>query len=171
MAEFQNKSKSPHVDMTPMVDLGFLLITFFMLATTFSHAKVIPTLVPADSEGVDPPKLNCNRSLTLLIDASDFVKYYTCPPTENGDNAVFVPDSVDFSKAGLRQLIVRRQKETKTFFKGENLAEKPLIVLLKATDKARYKHLIDAIDELNITNAQFTLAKVEAIDSTFLKIK
>ena len=61
--------------------------------------------------------------------------------------------------------------QTKTFFEGENLAEKPLIVLLKATDKARYKHLIDAIDELNITNAQFTLAKVEAIDSTFLKIK
>lgn len=168
MAEFQTKSKSPHVDMTPMVDLGFLLITFFMLATTFSKQKIIETFAPANPDGeADYTKLNCNRSLTLLIDASDYAKYYVCPPTEDLLNPHAKLDSVDYSKNGLRQLILRREKETKAFTNGE----KPLIVLLKATEKARYKHIIDAIDELNITKAQFTLAKIDALDSTFLSLK
>ena len=110
MAEFQSKSKSPHVDMTPMVDLGFLLITFFMLATSFSISKVIETVVPADT--TDRSKLNCKHSLTLLLDATDFVKYYTCPPQEDLLNPHAKLDSVDFSKNGLRQLILKRQQES-----------------------------------------------------------
>jgi biopolymer transport protein ExbD len=166
MAEFQTKGKSPHVDMTPMVDLGFLLITFFMLATSFSKPKTIETIVPADSMD-DHTKLNCNRALTLYVDATDFAKYYVCPAAEDLANPHFALDSVDYSKDGLRQLILRRQTEAKAYFQGE----KPLVVLLKATEKARYKHLIDAIDELRITKAQFTLAKMDALDSTFLNLK
>jgi biopolymer transport protein ExbD len=164
MAEFQTKAKSPYVDMTPMVDLGFLLITFFMLATTFSKQKIIQTIVPANPDGEVQPILNCNRSLTFLLDASDYAKYYVCPPTEDLLNPHAKLDSVDYSKDGLRQLIMRREQEAKAINNGE----KPLIVLLKATEKARYKHLIDAIDELNITKSQFTLAKIDARDSTLL---
>jgi biopolymer transport protein ExbD len=168
MANFQTKGKSPHVDMTPMVDLGFLLITFFMLATSFSKPKVIDTIVPADPHGeVDDVKLNCNRALTLYVDSTDFAKYYICPSAENLANPSVALDSVNYSKDGLRQLILRRQKEANAYFNGE----KPLIVLLKATEKARYKHLIDAIDELNITHAQFALVKMDALDSTFLNLK
>jgi biopolymer transport protein ExbD len=160
MAEFNTNAKSPHIDMTPMVDLGFLLITFFMLASSFSKPKVIDMLSPTG--GIERTKLNCNRALTLLIDETDFVKYYTCPPLEN------VPvDSVDFSKNGLRALILKQKEAAKVHFNNE----KPLIVLLKATEKAHYKHLIDAIDELSITNAVFTLAKMEVVDSAYLSIK
>ena len=163
MAEFQTKSKSPHVDMTPMVDLGFLLITFFMLATSFSQSKIIKTIAPSEPDGVeDYDKLNCNRALTLMIDESDFIKYYVCP----SDKKVKA-DSVDFSKQGLRQLILKRQQEAKTYFNNE----KKLIVLLKSTQKASYKHLIDAIDELNLTQTTFTLAKMDGLDSTYLGLK
>ena len=161
MAEFKTNSKSPHVDMTPMVDLGFLLITFFMLATSFSKPKVIKMIEPDDTGG-EFTKLNCNRALTLILDETNYVKYYTCPSAEP-----VRADSVDFSRNGLRALIMNRQESAKAYFNNE----KPLIVLLKATEKAHYKHLIDAIDELSITNAIFTLAKMEALDSTHLGIK
>ncbi len=161
MAEFQTNAKSPHVDMTPMVDLGFLLITFFMLATSFSKPKVIKMIEPYDGGDIYT-KLNCNRALTLILDETNYVKYYTCPSVEQSR-----ADSVDFSRNGLRALILKRQEAAKVYFNNE----KPLIVLLKATEKAHYKHLIDAIDELSITNAVFTLAKMEAMDSTYLGIK
>ena len=160
MAEFRTDPKSPHIDMTPMVDLGFLLITFFMLASAFSKPKVIKMFEPAVTD--EYAKLNCNRALTLLIDESDYVKYYTCPSDKKA-----LADSVDFSKEGLRALILARQEAAKVYYNNE----KPLVVLLKSTEKARYKRLIDAIDELNITNAVFTLAKIEGIDSTYLGLK
>ncbi len=161
MAEFQTNAKSPHVDMTPMVDLGFLLITFFMLATSFSKPKVIKMIEP-DGTTDEFIKLNCNRALTLILDETNYVKYYTCPSVEQGR-----ADSVDFSRNGLRALILNRQEAAKVCFNSE----KPLIVLLKATGKAHYKHLIDAIDELSITNTVFTLAKMESLDSTYLGMK
>jgi biopolymer transport protein ExbD len=166
MAEFQTKGKSPHVDMTPMVDLGFLLITFFMLATSFSKSNTIETIVPADPDGLQSTKLNCHRSLTLYVDETDFAKYYICPTAEDLAKNQLVLDSTNYSKDGLRQLILRRQTESTAYFQGE----KPLVVLLKATEKAHYKHLIDAIDELRITKTQFVLAKMDALDSTYLNL-
>ncbi|MBL7816064.1 MAG: biopolymer transporter ExbD [Saprospiraceae bacterium] len=164
MAEFQTNAKSPHIDMTPMVDLGFLLITFFMLASSFAKPKVIKMTAPADGGHItDYPKINCNRALTLLLDETDKVKYYTCP-LEKGAK----PDSADYSREGLRTLILQKQEAAKAYFNSE---EKELFVLLKATEKAHYKHLIDAIDELNITHSIFTMAPMEAMDSTYLGLK
>jgi biopolymer transport protein ExbD len=160
MAEFQSNSKSPHIDMTPMVDLGFLLITFFMLASSFSKPKTIQMLSPADTDTF--VKLNCNHALTLLLDETNLVKYYTCPPEQNAP-----VQTVNFSKDGLRALIFEQKAAAKAYFNNE----KPLIVLLKATEKARYKHLIDAIDEMSITQTVFTLAQMDAVDSTYLGMK
>ncbi len=160
MANFLNNSKSPNIDMTPMVDLGFLLITFFMLSTTFSKSKVIEMIKPANPEFVDENiKINCNRALTLILTETSNVKFYTCPSETK--NAV---DSLDFSKSGLRQFLFEKKKAVWAEFHGE----KPLIVLLKATKSAKYKTLIDAVDELKMSNTQFVLCKMEAIDSTAL---
>ncbi len=164
MANIQNNPKFPQVDMTPMVDLGFLLITFFMLATTFSKPKVIEMIKPADPDGYmePPPAVNCHRAVTLLLTDSDKAKFYTCPSEVVGK---FV-DSLDFSKDGLRQFLFDKKKAVAQEFNDE----KPLIVLLKATKQAKYKILVDAIDELRMTNTQFVLCKMEAIDSTALGI-
>jgi biopolymer transport protein ExbD len=162
MAEFQSKGKSnPRVDMTPMVDLGFLLITFFMLATSFADKKIIKIDAPA----IPPDKtlnrnMKCSQSLTLLLTEDDKVKYYICP--ESGQ-----PDSVDFSKTGLRQLIVKRQQEVLQQW-GK---EKPLIVLIKAMPHSKYKRMIDVIDEMNITQALFTMAELDNTDSTVFKLR
>ncbi len=162
MANFPSNSKTPNIDMTPMVDLGFLLITFFMLSTTFSKSKVIEMIKPANPETPDEAiKLNCNRALTLILTETSNVKYYTCPSDINK-----TVDSLDFSKNGLRQLLFEKKKTVSAQFSSE----KGLIVLLKATKTAKYKTLIDAVDELKMSNTPFVLCKMEAIDSAVLDI-
>ena len=161
MAEIKTKGKNaPHVDMTPMVDLGFLLITFFMLATSFKSTKIIKMISPAEEpEPINVPALKCSKSLTLLLSESGKVKYYTCPESSE-------PDSVDFSNDGLRQLILRRQSEVEKQW-GDKEA---LIILLKATPTAKYKYLVDAIDEMSLTKSNFIMAKLEKQDSVVLKL-
>jgi biopolymer transport protein ExbD len=160
MANFPSNSKTPNIDMTPMVDLGFLLITFFMLATTFSQPKIIEMTKPAD--GGTPPEVNCNRALTLLLTDYSSAKYYTCP-SDIGENL----DSLDFSKDGLRQFLFEKKKAVSAAFNGE----KPLIVLLKATKTAKYKTLVDAVDELRLAEIPFVLSKMDAVDSAALHLK
>ena len=161
MAEIKTKGKNgPHVDMTPMVDLGFLLITFFMLASSFKSTKIIKMVSPADEPNpIDVPALKCSKSLTLLLNESGKVKYYTCPESSE-------PDSVDFSNDGLRRLILRRQSEVEKQW-GDKEA---LIILLKATPNAKYKYLVDAIDEMSLTKSNFIMAKLEKQDSIVLKL-
>jgi biopolymer transport protein ExbD len=163
MANFPSNSKTPNIDMTPMVDLGFLLITFFMLATTFSKSKVIEMIKPANPDTqVEVPEINCKRALTLLLTETTNAKYYTCP--SDIKNTL---DSVDFSKNGLRAFLFEKKKSVLAEL-GET---KPLIVLLKATQSAKYKTLIDAVDELKMSKIEFVLCKMEAIDSVALKLQ
>ncbi len=159
MADFTPKGKNaPTVDMTPMVDLGFLLITFFMLASSFMSPKIIKMLSPADGDTTTAPPLKCSKSLTLIVHASNKVKYYTCPESSQ-------PDSIDFSAKGLRKLVLDRQQEVQAQW-GD---KKELIVLLKLTPDAQYKRLVDAIDEMNLTQSTFIMAHLDKQDSTVMK--
>jgi biopolymer transport protein ExbD len=157
MAEIQTKGKSaPHVDMTPMVDLGFLLITFFMLASSFSKPKSIPMLSPAVGNPMDA---KCSKTITLMLDENDKIKYYVCPESTE-------PDSTDFSKEGIRKVLIQRKKEVQNQWGNDE----PLTVIVKPQTKAKYKRLIDVIDEINIVKVQFLMSKIDQTDSTIFKL-
>jgi biopolymer transport protein ExbD len=157
MAQFSNDKKAPFVDMTPMVDLGFLLITFFMLASTFSKQKMINMLSPTEG-GQTPAK--CSKTLTVLITDNNKIKYFDCP--ESGK-----ADSMDYSSRGLRDILLKRQQEVAARWGNKN----ELVVLLKAMPKASYNQLVSAIDEMQITQSAFTIIDVDKVDSTVLKIQ
>jgi biopolymer transport protein ExbD len=158
MAEIQTKGKSaPHVDMTPMVDLGFLLITFFMLASSFMKAKSIPMLSPAEGNPMDA---KCSKTITLMLDENDKIKYYVCPESTE-------PDSTDFSKVGIRNLLIKRKQEVQNQW-GNDV---PLTVIVKPQTKAKYKRLIDVIDEINIVKVSFLMGKIDQTDSTIFKLR
>src|SRR5258708_14608276 len=68
------KKSSTHIDMTPMVDLAFLLLTFFVLTSTFSKPSVMELAMPKNDKTVKP--VNVKNILTIVLDKLDTVYYY-----------------------------------------------------------------------------------------------
>src|ERR1700740_1157595 len=74
----RSKKMSTKVDMTPMVDLAFLLITFFMLATTLQKQQIMQLVMPPkiNDKVVDPPELKASNAITLILGKDDKVYWY-----------------------------------------------------------------------------------------------
>jgi biopolymer transport protein ExbD len=154
------KRLSTKVDLTAMVDLGFLLITFFMLATTFTKPKAMEVNMPdnSDRKGMNPIKTS--KSLSILLGEGD--KIYTYVDAENPQ-----VDSTDFSPAGIRALLFKRQAEVAAKWGDKN----ELVVLIKSMPKARYKNLVDILDEMSITQTKrYAIVKTDENDKAIMKL-
>ncbi len=176
-----------HVDMTPMVDLAFLLVTFFVLASSLSKPKVLEIIYPKEVENEDDKtKLADELATTLLIGGKDSEVFYY--------HGKFKPDSTqlqltDFSKDGFRKVMLEKnvnvneayaallkqyenvKTEGDTSFvrkKGEIFnAKNAPFVIVKTIDETPFKNVVNAMDELNICNvkkrAVMDMAESEAI--------
>jgi biopolymer transport protein ExbD len=161
------KKGAPFVDMTPMVDLGFLLITFFMLATTMSKPKTMEIIKPAkDDKKTDAPKVNVSRVQSILLGENNKVYFYRVA-AENADNASnMTVDSADFSSAGVRAYIKNRQNEVAQAMGSKDT----LIVLIKGMPKATYKNFVDIIDEMRITGVKsYAILDRDKVDTTIME--
>jgi len=173
------KKLSTRIDMTPMVDLGFLLLTFFMLTTTFSQPKVIELTPPVKTDV--KTKVQDTLSLTLVLGKSDTVYYY------NGQLKLD-PDSnnimqTDLSDEGLRKVVLNRnhyvlssikslqdkhnanQMSDTTYNRLLDIAEGnkfALFVIIKTDSNTKYLNVVRALDEMNICN----VGKYSLIDAT-----
>ena len=157
------KKSSTHIDMTPMVDLAFLLLTFFMLTTTFSKPKTMELNMP-DKDG---PPSKVNNALTVLLTGGDKIYYYSGefkPDSTQLQLTTFDMDKgihqilLDLNKAtfdDVTTLIERKEKKEipdstfKRMKKDVQSQKSALTVLIKTDDKAKYKNAVDMIDELN----------------------
>lgn len=169
------KKSSTKIDMTPMVDLAFLLLTFFVLTSTFSKPKMMEISYPAKPKDKSE-NMKVNNALTFIMSEDNALYYYYgqfYPEPNKEGKTPTVLERTDFSDEGLHKLLLDYNKPTvkaitdlkNKFKKGEiadstykRLAIKEqgkkdaLTVLVKADDKATYKNVIDLIDELNICN-------------------
>ena len=169
------KKLSTKIDMTPMVDLAFLLLTFFVLTSTFNKPKAMELSFPAKPED-EKQNIKVNNALTLIMSDNDNIYYYYgefYPPKNIKKLPTTVLNKTDFSFDGIHTLLLDKNKPTiealklitedykksviaDTTYKRLVAAEKgkkeALTVLIKADDKANYKNVIDVIDELNICN-------------------
>ena len=165
----RGKKMSTRVDFTPMVDLGFLLITFFMLTTSMSKPKTMEinmTVKPdkplTEEETTKFPK---DRALTLILGPQGNIFYYSGLP----DNLTF--ETTNFGKDGIRKVLLEKNRKIhdacttlrKDFQEGKINEEEykkgikeakgdksgPL-VLIKPSDKSIYKNMIDILDEMQI---------------------
>ena len=166
------KKMSTRVDFTPMVDLGFLLITFFMLATTLNKPQTMEIAMPSKEKltEADQTKIKASRAVTILLGKDNKVFYYE-GTRENDIDPVL--NQTDFSPKGIRQFLISKnyeimvsvrdlkiKKEARTLSdkefetkKNEIIADKKApIVLIKCTDDSSYRNLIDALDEMAICN-------------------
>jgi len=133
---------SPRVDMTPMVDLMFLLITFFMLTTTLSKPSAMQLAMPVDGP---PGEIADYRTINLCLAADNKIQWYMGSATEPLNN----PQNTNYSVAGLRKVL--NQQNVKVVQKTGDKS-KGLIVLIKPGDNSNYQNLVDVLDELEITN-------------------
>jgi len=139
------KKASTRIDMTPMVDLGFLLVTFFILTTTMQRPKAMGIAMPDNSETKDTSKVRESEAMTIILGASDRIFYYygiTDPKVE----------VTNFSK--IRNILIDKNKEVSALQLQKNWKQVGVIVLLKATEDSKYQNLVDLLDELSISGVR-----------------
>ncbi|SIO48488.1 ExbD/TolR family protein [Chitinophaga niabensis] len=149
----RSKKLSTRVDMTPMVDLGFLLITFFMLTTTMAKPKVLNLIMPADGAGVPVGE---SKALTLLVGENNVISWYD----GQGDDPLHPPviHQSSFSPAnGIGEVIRAKQKKVAAAFGDPD----DLVILIKATKGSSYRNMVDALDEMKINRvARYALVDI-----------
>lgn len=156
------------IDMTPMVDLGFLLITFFVFTTTVSSPTVTNLIMPDDRPVKFPSTIPESLVLTVLPDEKDKLFYYEGSwELAKSNNSVF---QTSYSvRSGLGTVIRKKQKEldeNKKFPKGRN----GLMLLIKPTSSAAYRNVIDVLDEVMINEIKkYAIMEPSADEIKFLK--
>lgn len=136
------KKKLIRVDMTPMVDLGFLLITFFMLATSFSKPNVMDLSLPA-GENLQGNVINFKNQITFLIGKNNRIFYYQA-------------EKKDLNSELLKETSFTDDDITKVIETARKNAPKPELftVIIKPTEDANYKNFVDILDEMQLTNSE-----------------
>ncbi len=188
------KKGSTRVDMTPLVDLAFLLLTFFVLTSTFSKPKMMSLVYPAkqiDGPPVDGPKIN--NAITFLLSENRIFYYegeYYAKGNPKGKPATELKET-DFGPTGVRKILADKNKSViigKAKLKAEldskkiqehqylegikdlKKAKEALKVLIKTDDKAICKNFIDLVDELRIHEIG-VIAPVDLLSSEYELIK
>jgi biopolymer transport protein ExbD len=184
-----SKKLSTRVDLTPMVDLGFLLITFFMLTITLSKPQTMEISMPDNKPDPNPPPaIKASKAMTIILGENDRVYYYFGTRKDGVDPKV---ELTDYSSEGIRKAILLRNdsafKAIKVIKKDKDAgiindsvyrkrvsavksAKNGPVVLLKATEKSTYKNLVDILDEMNICNVgKFAIVDISPTDLELIK--
>ncbi len=169
MAEIQSQTQSRHVkggrlkrkihslkvDLTPMVDLGFLLITFFVITTSMREPKAAELLMPKDSDIIT--EIPVSTALTVILQADDQIAYY------HGTVDTAKIHTTGFK--GIRDVIINKQKAVarKT---GDR---KDVVLIIKSDTAASYKNLVDMLDEVMINGiTRYFLAELSVEEKSKL---
>jgi biopolymer transport protein ExbD len=170
------KKHGTHIDMTPMVDLACLLLTFFMLTTAFSKPKVMEIVLPErQKDKKNQPEISKGRVLNVIL-TSDSKIYWYNGLADPRKPPLPILNVTDFSKDGIRKIVLDRNKNlyaridslnkgvidgtttvpkdsVKSFIKRMKREDtKGPIVLIKSDEDAKYKDFVSIIDEMAITN-------------------
>jgi biopolymer transport protein ExbD len=148
--------KSTKVDLTPMVDLGFLLITFFVFTTTMSTPTAMRLLLPKDTDKPEEQnKAKESGALTLLLGKDRNVYYY---------EGILSPDGANFKSTnfgGLRKVILDKKKSTNA---------EDLVIVIKPDNDSQMRDVVDALDEMTINGIK-RYAMVDIADAEVSLIK
>ncbi len=137
----RSKKISTKVDLTPMVDLAFLLITFFMLTTTLNKPNAMELTMPKKQID-DKTKVNQELLLTMILDKDNAVWYY------EGDVVNDLQKTTFDNEKGIRDVIYNKQKKLEKTYGSKDT----MICIIRTTDEAKYKNMVDALDEMEITD-------------------
>ena len=155
------KKASLRIDMTPMVDLGFLLITFFIFTTEISKPAATNLYMPHKG---DPTNIPDSKSLTILLSNNDKVFYYYGTEAKAIKNKQIYEASFN-EIDDLGNIIRQRQIE----LEKRKIDRKELIVLIKPGKQSSYKNVVNTLDEMLINGVtRYAIADIEAEEEIFL---
>lgn len=143
----RSKKQNTRVDMTPMVDLGFLLITFFMFTTTFSKPNVMDLGLPAkpkeDQPKPPPTEIKLSNSISILLGKNNRVFWHQQDQSSLNDQTL---SETTLDREGIRKVIEQA--------KSRAADQTKFTVIIKPTDDAVYKNFVDILDEMAITKSE-----------------
>ena len=150
----KGKKLSTRVDLTPMVDLGFLLITFFIFTTTMSQPTAMRLFLPKDVK--DPNEQNKVKNsavITLMLGKNDVIYYY------EGDSAQTLKPTT-FKK--IRDVVIDKKRRTDP---------KDFVVVIKPTVDATYKNTINILDEMTIDGVKrYAMVDISPVEYKFIQL-
>ena len=143
--------------MTPMVDLAFLLLTFFMLTTTFAKPQVMDITMPVKdpNEEVQTP-VKASNALTIILGENNQLYYYEglLAPGEAEPTLV----KSDYSSDGIRKVLLQKR------------VNPDLVVMIKPHEESRYTNVVDILDEMAITNIKkYAIVDITEEDKEFVE--
>ena len=151
----RSKKQNSKVDLTAMVDLAFLLITFFMLTTTLSKPQSMSLGLPDKEDDPNKKKdvkVDKNRTMTILLADNDKIVRYVgllATPVDGG-----APKEFAFGKEGIRKEILSRKKSVLAYSTAKGKPQNGIIVIIKPTKKSNYRNLVDILDEMAIAGVE-----------------
>jgi biopolymer transport protein ExbD len=178
------KKLSTRVDMTPMVDLGFLLITFFVFTATMSSPTTLDLNMPKDiKKQEDQTEVKESSVLTIMLGKADQVYYYEGKLVVDATGNNFKQTTFK----GIRDIIVNKKKEVmdryyqspnpeceaKAKAEGKpvsNCADKDFVVIIKPSDDATYRNTVDILDEMTINQVRtYAMVKIADVENVLIK--
>jgi biopolymer transport protein ExbD len=143
--KIRSKKSSTRVDLTAMVDLAFLLITFFMYTTTLQKPKAMNLNMPDNEDKKIQLPIAASRSMSILLGGKNGLEWYMGEPGKSA------PTIDHYGKDGIRKALIDNAKQVEsTHAAPDNLME----VVIKAGPKSTYANLVAILDEMKITNVQ-----------------
>lgn len=145
----RSKKQNSKVDLTAMVDLAFLLITFFMLTTTLSKPQSMDLTLPDKEDKSEPAnniKVDENRTVTLLLgENGKLVRYMGML-----EKPLAAPKVFSYGKEGIRKELLTRMEQVKQYSTAKGKPKDGMIVIIKPSKKSTYRNLVDVLDEMAI---------------------
>lgn len=160
----KSKKLSTRVDLTPMVDLGFLLITFFIFTTTMSEPTAFQLNLPKDVDNPeDQNQAKASGALTILLGKDNHVFYYEGQLSPDGSN--WKTSNFGNDDGNIRDVIINKRKQVisehqhrescaeiwaKNGNNQNSCLDRDLVVVIKPNEESTYKNVVDILDEMTI---------------------
>lgn len=168
----KGKKLSTRVDLTPMVDLGFLLITFFMFTTTLSKPKTMQINMPYKDETVkeeDQTKIKASTVISVLLSKNHRIYYYE----GIGDDPTKPPEvKVTYfkQKDGIRDAIIAKKKFVEDMKRAGSLGQKDqATIIIKPDTTSTYEDLVNILDEMSINDVRvYAIVDITDVDREFI---
>lgn len=154
----KQKKMSTRIDMTPMVDLGFLLITFFIFTSTMSTPATMDLFMPKDTDKEEEQnKAKESGALTVMMSRDNHVYYYEGQLAEDASN--FKTTNFD-PETGIRKVIMDKKRSTNA---------EDLVIVIKPGKEATYKNTVDILDEMTINEVKrFALVDISDVEEKLI---